>query len=57
MFRRTVQGCWLPIPLDSFPLTSPPMRHRVPSGSEGPITRGAFLKMNTRSKNKLQHII
>jgi hypothetical protein len=23
---------WLPIPFTSFPLTSPPVRHRVPSG-------------------------
>ena len=37
MFRRTVQGCWLPTPFASFPLTSPPVRHRVPSGSERPI--------------------
>jgi len=37
MFRRTVQGCWLPTPFGSFPLTSPPVRHRVPSGSERPI--------------------
>ena len=25
---------WLPTPFTSFPLTSPPVRHRVPSGSE-----------------------
>ena len=37
MFRRTVQGCWLPPPFAYFPFTSPPVRHRVPSGSERPI--------------------
>ena len=25
---------WLPTPFDSFPFTSPPVRHRVPPGSE-----------------------
>jgi len=37
MFRRTVQGCWLPTPFGFFPFTSPPVRHRVPSRSERPI--------------------
>jgi len=37
VFRRTVQGCWLPTPFASFPFTSPPVRHRVPSGSERAI--------------------
>jgi len=31
MFRRTVQDYWLPTPFASFPFTSPPVRHRVPS--------------------------
>ena len=26
--------CWLPTPFASFPFTSPPVRHRVPPGSE-----------------------
>jgi len=42
MFRRTVQGCWLPTPFTSFPLTSPPVRHRVPSRSERPIPVGMY---------------
>jgi len=29
---------WLPIPFASFPYTSPPVRHRVPSHSERSIT-------------------
>jgi len=29
----TVEGCWLPTPLASFPFTSPPVRRRVPSDS------------------------
>jgi len=37
VFRRTEQGCWLPTPFASFPFTSPPVRHRVPSGSERAI--------------------
>ena len=34
-FRGSVKGCevyWLPTPFASFPFTSPPVRHRVPSG-------------------------
>jgi len=34
VFRRTVQDYWLPTPFASFSFTSPPVRHRVPSGSE-----------------------
>ena len=36
-FRPTMQGCWLPTPFASFPFTSPPVRRRVPSGSEHAI--------------------
>jgi len=36
-FGPTVQGCWLPTPFASFPFTSPPVRRRVPSGSERAI--------------------
>ena len=32
MFRGRVQDYWLPTPLACFPFTSPPVRHRVPSG-------------------------
>ena len=38
MFRRTVQDYWLPTPFLSFPFTSPPVRRRVPSGSECAVT-------------------
>ena len=31
MFQRWCEGYWLPTPFASFPFTSPPMRHRVPS--------------------------
>jgi hypothetical protein len=31
VFRGRVQDYWLPTPLTSFPFTSPPARHRVPS--------------------------
>ena len=31
MFRGRVQDYWLPIPFGSFPVTSPPVSHRVPS--------------------------
>jgi len=34
MFWGRVQDYWLPAPLACFPFTSPPVRHRVPSGSE-----------------------
>ena len=30
---------WLPTPFASFPFTSPPMRHRVPPGSERALTQ------------------
>jgi len=29
-----MQDYWLPTPFASFPFTSPPVSHRVPSGSE-----------------------
>ena len=32
MFWGRVKDYWLPTPLISFPFTSPPVRHRVPSG-------------------------
>jgi len=31
MFRGRVQDYWRPTPIDSFPFTSPPVRHREPS--------------------------
>jgi len=31
MFQRWCEGYWLPTPFGSFPFTSPPVRHRVPS--------------------------
>jgi len=30
-FRGSVKWYWLPTPFASFPFTSPPVRHRVPS--------------------------
>ena len=32
--RRWREEYWLPTPFASFPFTSPPVRHRVPPGSE-----------------------
>ena len=45
---------WLPTPFGSFPFTSPPVRHRVPPGSERSITQTTvqlftFLKSNALS--------
>ena len=37
MFWGRVQDYWLPTPLACFPFTSPPVRHRVPSGTERAI--------------------
>ena len=37
LFQRTVQGCWLPTPFASFPVTSRFVRRHVPSGSERAI--------------------
>jgi len=31
MFRRSLKGTWLHTPFATFPFTSPPVRHRVPS--------------------------
>jgi len=50
MFRRTVQGCWLPPPFASFLLTSPPVRHSVPSGSERPIPTGIMVGSVTNTE-------
>ena len=33
-FRGKVELYWLPTPFACFPFTSPPVRHRVPPGSE-----------------------
>jgi hypothetical protein len=35
---EVVKDYWLPTPLASFPFTSPPVRHRVPSGFNWAIT-------------------
>ena len=37
MFRGS-EGYWLPTPFASFPFTSPPVRHRVPSGFSWTLT-------------------
>ena len=45
-----MQDYWLPTPLACFPFTSPPVRHRVPSGSEGAIHQyfqGIFCAVDT----------
>jgi len=37
--RISRQDYWLPTPFASFPFTSPPVRHRVPSHSDTALTR------------------
>ena len=37
-FRGKVELYWLPTPFACFPFTSPPVRHRVPPGSERALT-------------------
>ena len=41
---------WLPTPFASFPFTSPPVRHRVPPGSE----RALNTSIVTKEPNELQ---
>ena len=40
MFWGRVQGYWLPTPLACFPITSPTVRHRVPSGFNWALSAG-----------------
>ena len=53
---------WLPAPLASFPFTSPPVRHRVPSGFKrtlqitilaGRLSQNTGLTMNTATPHPL----
>ena len=37
--RISRQDYWLPTPFASFPFTSPPVRHRVPSHSDSALLR------------------
>ena len=39
-FQGSVKGTWLPTPFASFPFTSPPVRHRVPSHLNWTLTAG-----------------
>ena len=43
---------WLPIPFASFPFTSPPVRHRVPPGSER-----ALLICNSHPKETIDETV
>jgi hypothetical protein len=36
---RKCEEYWLPTPFASFPFTSPPVRHRVPSGFKRTVTQ------------------
>ena len=58
MFRRTVQDYWLPTPFASFPFTPPPVRYRVPSGSERviPAYRMLYRHMPEELKLKLNSV-
>jgi len=53
IFWGRVQDYWLPIPFDSFPFTSPPVRHGVPSGVNWalPVVIGVELRLQSRSLN------
>jgi len=53
--------CWLPTSFASFPFSSPPVRHRVPSGSKCPILqyhqwkqcRNYYHKYTTRATSRV----
>ena len=52
--RSQTEDCWLPSPFASFPFTSPPVRHRVPSDSVSTLLQVSF---NARSEeNVIRHI-
>ena len=40
--------CWLPTPFASFPFTFPPVRHRVPPGSERALPAGCVCKQHSK---------
>jgi len=42
-FSVVAWECWLPTPFASFPFTSPPARHLVPSGSERALQQDCLL--------------
>ena len=51
---------WLPTPFTSFPFTSPPVRHRVPSGSERALTANMYhicMWLQHDPKRTLFHIL
>ena len=43
---------WLPTPFASFPFTSPPVRHRVPPGSERALLQNVRIKISGHSRLK-----
>jgi hypothetical protein len=45
-FRGKVEEYWLPTPFACFPFTSPPLRHRVPPGSERAIQSDKVIDHN-----------
>jgi len=45
MFQGSMRGTWLPTPSASFPFTSPPVRHRVPSHFNWTLLTTSSLKM------------
>jgi len=50
-FRGSVKRCegyWLPTPFASFPFTSPPVRHRVPSGFNCSLTSASHVTVGSR---------
>jgi len=60
MFQRWCEGYWLPTPFASFPFTSPPMGHRVPSRFNWTLNTYCFSKamdkwrrLNATSKRTL----
>ena len=55
MFRGRVQDYWLPTPFASFPFTSPPVRHRVPSLFNWTVTLNQCRLDRHVTKNEKNH--
>jgi len=47
-----MQDYWLPTPFASFPFTSPPVRHRVPSHSDSALLQWLTVCTQTNPDNR-----
>ena len=54
MFWGTVQNYWLPTPFASFPFTSPPVRHRLPSHFTWSLQKESWKTLPNFSQNMLR---